>query len=192
MTGRTCKKCGEDKELSSFALYEGYRRHTCNSCRIKGRNPEKLKQERSRTYNNNKTATLAKQKTRHATLEGKQKTSKYSKEYYTKNKNEVLFRTRKYRLGLKRDMVDAYGGECTCCGEGQIEFLTVEHLNNDGKAHRSSLKTSTAVYRDLKKRGYPSDYTVLCFNCNIAKSLYGSCPHQLALNKAPSQHGKGT
>ena len=117
--------------------------------------------------------------------------SEKEKARYLASKPIVTARLKRYRVKLKQEMVEAYGGKCTCCGEDRIEFLTVEHLNNDGKAHRSSLKTSTAIYRDIKKRGYPSDYTVLCFNCNIAKSLYGSCPHQLAY-KAPSPDEKGT
>lgn len=36
---------------------------------------------------------------------------------------------------------------------------------------------SNAIYRQLRDQGYPDDYTILCFNCNIARSLFGRCPH---------------
>jgi hypothetical protein len=31
----------------------------------------------------------------------------------------------------------------------------------------------------LKKHGWPKEgFTILCFNCNCAKGIYGTCPHQ--------------
>lgn len=84
-------------------------------------------------------------------------------------------RTKRYRRKLKLAVIAGYGGKCSCCGETEPDFLTVEHKNGDGKAHRA---LGISVYADLRKRGYPKGYTVHCFNCNIAKSLFGTCPHK--------------
>ena len=84
------------------------------------------------------------------------------------------------RLSKKMELIIAYGGKCACCGETQIEFLTVEHLNRDGKLHRKAVSKGKVggVYKDLKARGYPKDkYTVLCWNCNLAKRYGKPCPH---------------
>jgi len=75
-------------------------------------------------------------------------------------------------------VIAAYGNTCTCCSESTFEFLTLEHLNNDGAAHRAKVgKNGQAQLLDIKKRGFPAEYTVLCFNCNLAKGIHGSCPH---------------
>jgi hypothetical protein len=85
---------------------------------------------------------------------------------------------------LKEEMIKAYGGECECCAETEVEFLTLDHIHNDRKAHIKLLNTNSAgvhVYRDLRKRGWPRDkYRLLCMNCNFAIRYGGTCPHQLA------------
>jgi len=88
-------------------------------------------------------------------------------------------RTKRYRVKLKMDVIKAYGGCCSCCEEDHPDFLTVDHVKNDGNVHRRTLKGTQNLYRMLRDAGYPKDdYTVLCFNCNIARSLFGTCPHQ--------------
>lgn len=84
----------------------------------------------------------------------------------------------KYRVALRREVIAAFGGACTCCHEAIFEFLTLEHLNNDGAAHRRQVgKNAQAQLLDIKKRGFPPEYTVLCFSCNLAKGIHGTCPH---------------
>ena len=83
---------------------------------------------------------------------------------------------------LRQEILDAYGRKCACCGEKEILFLEVDHVNNDGKKHRRKLKSGSAkaVYRDLQKRGYPKDgFQLLCANCNQGKKRNGGiCPHK--------------
>jgi hypothetical protein len=79
-----------------------------------------------------------------------------------------------------RDIVfAAYGGaKCACCGEAEIAFLQIDHVNGDGAEHRRVLKSSSKIYRWLKVNGFPPGFQVLCANCNHAKGRYGVCPHQ--------------
>jgi len=77
----------------------------------------------------------------------------------------------------KEEIIAAYGGKCQCCGETTLEFLTVDHINNDGAAHRRQI--GRGLYGWLKKHGFPQDnFQLLCMNCNFAKGRYGRCPHQ--------------
>jgi len=84
-------------------------------------------------------------------------------------------------IKLRAEMIAAYGGRCTCCGEDESLFLTLEHLKNDGAEHRKKLGNQYRVLKDLKKRDWPKDnYTVLCYNCNCAKrGNHGICPHEV-------------
>jgi len=88
---------------------------------------------------------------------------------------------RQVRQRLKLQTLEAYGGpRCVCCGENQEIFLTIDHIQTDGKSHRKSLQaTGTSFYRKLKQLGFPNEppLQVLCYNCNRAKYHCGSCPH---------------
>jgi hypothetical protein len=81
---------------------------------------------------------------------------------------------------MRAAVLRAYGGEnpaCACCGEQGSHFLTLDHVNNGGRAHRR-LKGNQGVYHELRRAGFPPGFRILCFNCNIARGLYGTCPHQ--------------
>lgn len=65
---------------------------------------------------------------------------------------------------------------CSCCGEKHIEFLCMDHINNDGAKHRKEYKGS--IYTWLINNNFPDGFQILCCNCNSAKEIYGKCPHQ--------------
>ena len=101
-----------------------------------------------------------------------------------RNREKYIPRVRERTLRNRMELINAYGGMCSCCGENEIRFLTLEHLNKDGKAHRAAVGGSTGVYYDLRKRGYPKEgYTILCANCNFSESLGTPCPHKLIVKK---------
>jgi len=71
--------------------------------------------------------------------------------------------------------------KCVCCGESEVRFLTIDHINGNGSQHRKSTKcgTGSTFYRWLIRQGMPDGYQVLCYNCNNARARHGTCPHQL-------------
>lgn len=88
---------------------------------------------------------------------------------------------------LRKEMITAYGGVCTCCGIDDWRFLTIDHINGGGNEHRRELGTvgGQPFFRWLRNNGYPKDnFQVLCMNCNVAKSWYGQCPHKENLGLA--------
>jgi hypothetical protein len=91
------------------------------------------------------------------------------------DRNDTTQRSRK----LRADVIHGYGGDspaCACCREQTPAFLTLDHINNGGRAHRRN-KGNQGVYHELRRADYPAGFQILCFNCNIARGLYGSCPH---------------
>lgn len=68
--------------------------------------------------------------------------------------------------------------QCECCGEGHIEFLSIDHVHGDGASHRK--KVGSKVYSDLYRRRYPPGFRVLCMNCNTSHGFWGYCPHKEA------------
>lgn len=82
------------------------------------------------------------------------------------------------RLRWKQETVDHYGGKCACCGETELVFLTFDHVDGGGRKHRESEKIGGHLLLWLRRNGHPANFQVLCWNCNSAKHLLGTCPHQ--------------
>lgn len=70
--------------------------------------------------------------------------------------------------------------QCNCCGETIIEFLALDHINNDGAKDRAKGLTGKNIYSYVRKRNYPKGFQVLCHNCNQAKGITRNhvCPHK--------------
>lgn len=96
----------------------------------------------------------------------RQKTDKYRK---SKQRSD---------FNLRIKVLNYYGHRCTICGEHRYEFLAIDHINNDGAAHKRSLgnKDSSSVLRDIIKNNYPNTYQILCHNCNASKQYYKRNP----------------
>ena len=88
-----------------------------------------------------------------------------------------------WRVKLKLETLKQYGECCQCCGESWPVFLSIDHIDGNGAAHRKSIggkwmRGGGKFYIWLKQRGFPPGYQVLCLNCNRAKHDKGVCPHQ--------------
>jgi hypothetical protein len=82
---------------------------------------------------------------------------------------------------------------CDCCGETIEAFLTLDHVNQDGAAHRRAIGGTKAAgsktYHWLIKSGFPAGYRVLCFNCNCGRHKTGGiCPHNLPNSGSIHKH----
>jgi hypothetical protein len=105
----------------------------------------------------------------------------YQKNYRLAHKKDVTLNAQFRRFRIRMEMIAAYGGCCACCGEQTTEFLTLDHIYNDGAAERRATKMpgNQRLIERLRKQGWPKDrYQLLCFNCNCTKGFFGQCPHQ--------------
>jgi hypothetical protein len=86
---------------------------------------------------------------------------------------------------MRSDMVWAtilnqYGPTCSCCGEKEVRFLTVDHVENDGNEDliNGRRHSGPSFYLKIVKEGFPKRYQILCMNCNWGKGKNGGvCPH---------------
>lgn len=117
----------------------------------------------------------------------KEKQLAATRKYAVSHREEISSRGKLRRWEERERALLAYGNKCVCCGETEIKFLTIDHINRDGGVHRKELFGShtrggagAPYYRELRKLGYPKDMglQVLCWNCHMAKDQYGTCPHQ--------------
>lgn len=97
--------------------------------------------------------------------------SKYQKEI-TLEKRAIVF--------------NHYGEACSCCGESNRKFLTIDHVNNNGAAHRRELcrnkMSSLTWYKWIINNNFPDDLRLQCYNCNCGRQYnsgnVGVCPHE--------------
>lgn len=115
----------------------------------------------------------------------------YMREYsrYYRNKfpkkfseNKLRFyKTRKHLRDFTRlDVLSHYSGgnpKCACCGENEINFLAIDHINGGGRKHLKKLGMSSLHPSWFVKNDFPKDFQILCHNCNWGKHKCGQCPH---------------
>lgn len=93
----------------------------------------------------------------------------------------INYRTKLLWRKTRKEIFDYYGWKCNCCGESTPEFMTLDHIYNDGyldKNPNGTKKSGKELYLLVKKQGFPKKYQTLCHNCNFAKKLENGCPHQ--------------
>jgi hypothetical protein len=75
-------------------------------------------------------------------------------------------------------VIELYGGCCAFCECDQFEFLTIDHINGDGKAHREEIGSRyRGIYDFLFRTEFRPDlYRILCANCHLALTKYGVEP----------------
>ena len=109
--------------------------------------------------------------------------------YRKTNKDKVNESTRIWQKAhirkLRKEMIEAYGGKCCCCGETEPIFMQLDHINNDGSIERRRYGNHVVEWQELKKTGWPKNrHQLLCANCNYGKRMNnGICPHKNKKNE---------
>jgi len=123
--------------------------------------------------------------------EARERQREYARAYYWRNRDArvayqrsrpkelVRERNRQSRAKLKAEVYSHYGSVCSCCGESNLGFLSIDHINGGGFKHRTEVGGGLGILYDIRKRGYPPEFQILCFNCNLGRQLNGGvCPHK--------------
>ncbi len=191
MTEQICTACGQPKELErdffrNSARANGYDAK-CKACRgarakeyrrvhaaeiSKQRqgyyeaNKESIMASKLAYYRDNASA-LAVQKSRYW-QDNKVAIKKRTSDWRQRNKDLLALRAKQYRDAIIRSVIAALGGKCAMCGESQAEFLTIDHVNNDGHSerHRGAVGWKRRI---LDGTADSSRYRVLCHNCNLGR-----------------------
>lgn len=80
---------------------------------------------------------------------------------------------------VREEALRKFGGVCACCGETEIKFLCIDHINGRAATRTDARRqVGRPWYQWLIAHGTAVDFQVLCHNCNCAKGFYGWCPHQ--------------
>lgn len=181
-----CDRCRQDKPESGFypsRLARGI--HQCKACinadqyDWRKRNPEKSLAARKRWRIRHREDNLRKAKEWRANNPDKVRAQ--HRRNREKHKAHLTLWNRDYKRRIRLLVLAHYSGgfmACSCCGEGTIEFLTIDHIAGGGRQHREQ-SGAHSICLWLKARGFPPGYRVLCMNCNHALGRYGFCPHKI-------------
>lgn len=170
---KKCRICKESKNIEEFILYESrgkyYRKNLCHKCERKWQRDHASKK---------------------SVLERKRL---WQKRYVEKDRDAYNEKNRRWKAAQRESdrnaIYKAYGNICACCGETNPKFFTIDHVNNDGHIERKSGKYSSGsmFYRQIIKSNFPSNYQILCYNCNMGRARNGGiCPHQEDSETIPS------
>ena len=92
-----------------------------------------------------------------------------SKSYEKKNKTKLQQAHLELRISYKALTYIHYGGNpsrCENCGESNLEFLTLDHINCDGRIDRQLNGAGFSIINAMMRTGFRSDLRLLCENCN--------------------------
>ncbi len=122
----------------------------------------------------------------------KRNRSAYNKQWYQDNKERHSNNVKANHREIKREVINYYGGKCSCCGESILDFLAIDHIDGGGCQHRREIgiKNGTAFYSWLRRNNYPKEFQVLCHNCNYSKFINkGICIHKLGESDSGDSSG---
>jgi len=175
---KRCSKCGETKPGEEFGTHPATRDKLgiwCRACRKAYRSaryhsmtPEQYTQT---LFENNQRRADPKFRIQAAHAQ-RERRRNLTPEQHAKE----LETNRRYKKKLRDEAFTHYGNgilECLWCAEDDIEVLTLDHVDNDGKKHRRDEDNANGryFYGYLKKHGWPKlpRLQLICTNCNIAK-----------------------
>lgn len=173
---RICTECGKRRPLDAkhFGTTFDYLRHVCRRCLYE--RAQKWRKDNKERYDKQRREADYKRYHRDGGVHRRE----VMRVWMAKNKDRLNKAARERALRFKIQVLSRYSDgppSCSCCGETAIRFLTADHMQPvRDKALRRM--TGNALYQYLKNRNYPSDYQVMCFNCNIGRMCNGGvCPH---------------
>lgn len=102
------------------------------------------------------------------------------KAYYEKNKAKIQAQGKVQRDERRLKVLTHYSKgvpSCSCCGEMELAFLSMDHIDGGGSKHLRKERISDLI-KWLAKHNMPIGFQVLCMNCNMGKYKCGVCPHK--------------
>jgi len=119
-----------------------------------------------------------------------EKAKAYAKLHHGRYRDKDNARSKRWQITLRNLLHENLGEVCNCCGMKGRPFLTLDHINNDGRV--DGYKGGRDILLQARDSGWDkTKYQILCYNCNYAKrNNKGTCPHKFVsidtVNEVPS------
>ena len=171
---KRCKTCGQVKPLTEFYSDSGKgnrdgHRTACKPCFNEAASQRRLKKHDE---------ALAREARFRA--ENREMLRERGRQWARDNMAQQIEYQRQYTADLKRQVLAHYGQSCACCGCGDFDQLTVDHIDGNGSEHRIELfgsqkSAGRIFYLWLIRNDFPAGYQILCNLCNNSKGKTGRC-----------------
>jgi len=160
---KICRVCGFELPIDNFcSLSKSLDGHTsrCKSCdakyrasRYNYRSKDRLRKNVER-YRKSHSSEISDRKKQKRLLDG----------------DIVRAQEKERRRCIRKKALDLLGGQCIECQDRDIDYLCIDHVNNDGNVERKTVKESQKVYSRILN-GTVDEYQILCANHNREKHL---------------------
>ena len=134
-----CSLCKSSKEYAAFNVSRNTLSGRCSRCRECESKVKKFRRANKLGY--------------------------YASECYRKRRSKPNRRNKKLRV------IEHYSKgtmKCASCSFTDVRALTVDHVNNDGGAHRKQIKKQN-FYTWIILNGFPDGLQIPCMNCQFIK-----------------------
>ncbi|MGB2843280.1 MAG: hypothetical protein WBC02_00330, partial [Candidatus Aminicenantaceae bacterium] len=125
---------------------------------------------------------------------------KQKREFYGENRISILeerkqrrktdpsikSREAEYRRNLKNKAYSKLGGKCVHCEESDFDILVIDHVDNDGQTERVNGISLTKIRNLILQGKHNGRYQLLCFNCNLKKSVRKVFPPLGSIKRCPT------
>lgn len=173
---KRCSMCAEEKDRAEFyknsRSADGLQKH-CKAC-------HSVMTTRWEQANKDKKLETRRKAAAAYRKNNPEKVRALNRKYRELHRDRYNEAKRERALQKKLLVIKHYGGMCSCCGEKDCRFLSVDHKNNDGYMHRKLKRVN--IHDFIIKNGFPDTFQVLCFNCNFGRAFFGGtekfCPHK--------------
>lgn len=171
---KTCRICGFPKDVNEFGV----------SKKNKDGRDSRCLQCRKDAYGSDRDSCLQKAKDAYAKNRAARLVQKSS--HYQECRADIISRRRKawrdnpkikesrdrYHDFRRRLCHEKLGNKCYQCGNNESQVLCVDHVNDDGQSERASGMSPVKLWNKIIKDDLDGRYQLLCFNCNLKKSLH--------------------
>lgn len=185
-----CAQCRSEKDLDDFyknSVKANGHDAKCKECRkgkskeYRGIHAKSIAKKRKEKYADNREEILVRKHAYYA--KNRDKLLSEKTKYWKKNKTKIKERVtswrsknhsilkdkaKSYRSSISEAVLLLLGPTCKFCGETEKEFLTVDHIDDDGNSERQY--GSIGWKRRILDGVFDSSkYRVLCQNCNLGR-----------------------
>lgn len=162
-----------DKKEYAKQYYQNNRERLLNYTKEYDKtHPERKKEYRKKYYAEVEKARRQNPEVREQMLERNRKWRKTPKAIESRRE-----KAKENYLKLREKFFEMYGKFCSCCGESQPEFLSLEHKQGQPVGRKNKENTLQATKRAVSEYR-PDLFEVLCHNCNQAQKFGAVCPHK--------------
>jgi len=169
---KTCTKCKEIKSISEFCRRSNRKsgfNSVCRKCTRAYMNKYNIKWL-PKYKANNRDKILLNLKNWRKKHENREYVINYGAKYRIVNKTELNKKDRDRHYRNKLRTIELLGGVCVKCGGKEIEFLTIDHINNDGAIERKTMHHKCLYSKIASGIQDITNYQILCRNCNGEKA----------------------